>query len=151
MSLKTRYYEFCYGSLLPECAQRLTESQWHLLTYSATQLQGWKRQLLPAAPFIAIVFCPSTGVLDLFLGLGPPAIASLFWWPVFFAFVFCASVVLRVWMLRPFIRRTAAQLGYVALCPECEYALKGLPEETRQCPECGAAIPSRRREPVIVP
>lgn len=146
MSLTTRYYEFCYGSLLPECEQELSEYQWRLLTYSATQLQGWRRQLIPAAPFVAIVLCPAAGVFDLFLVVGAQAVPPWIWWPLFFACVSSASVALRVWLLRPFIRRTAAQLGYVRLCPECEYSLKGLPEDTRQCPECGAAIPSRAAE-----
>ena len=58
---------------------------------------------------------------------------------------FTAAIAMR-WGLRRFnrveIRRAMQTLGY-ELCTQCGYWLKGLGEDVRECPECGASRAGR--------
>ena len=66
----------------------------------------------------------------------------------FFAMVIGTS--LAVWSFGPglallFLTRRLQLRGYFATCRKCAYDLRGLPPDTKHCPECGARIPERHR------
>jgi hypothetical protein len=100
--------------------------------------RDWMRQ----APYAAPQILPGRG--------GSPRIVQ----PTHWRLIICSSltsgllcsaacyVMLRA-VFPPFVRRAARQQGY-DVCVRCGYWLRGLGNEVRQCPECGA-----KREPML--
>lgn len=51
--------------------------------------------------------------------------------------IWCAFAIVNRALLQTHMRKAMIEMGY-HICPACGYWLKGLPEHTSRCPECGA-------------
>ena len=90
------------------------------------------------APFI-VLYAMLDPLLGLF-GLGGQPVARLIAMGLLIPLLWLWSAwIYRYTYVKP-IRRAMRDEGF-DLCLECGYHLRGLPDDTSKCPECGAARP----------
>ena len=139
MSIVNRYYEVAYGSALGY--PQLTTEQWKLIIKTAVRQTSWRRKLSFGIPFGLVLGLGYVTITLAFIRWLSSLNPYLFGLYVGVALAFpqlLLTLVTRPLIFRPAARRAAVELGFIQMCIECGYPLKG--NTSGKCPECGAEL-----------
>jgi len=159
MPLMERYYDRVYGGIIGHPSPPLSADQWRAILDKAqapeaspfvrSAIRGLRLVFLSvgaAATSVAIILMWRGDILTtVFAWLPSLFVGCLLLAAAFFMPLLVCVPITRLFHLKD-LRRAASELGFAWICAECGYDCRSLPEDSVQCPECGAvaARPSTR-------